>query len=316
MISLIRSEARRFTSRRLMRVMAIVFLGLLVLVLGRLAQVSRADTPENRARQVQEFERQVEEARRQCERDVANGLAPPGFDCAGFDAGEPYVQDLRLHARDALPAGVRAIAVAVAIFAFVAGASYVGGDWHHGTMQALLFWEPRRPRVVLAKGVAAAAVPVAFMLVMQVLTYAALWLTGATRGTTEGVTAGLHMSNLLTLGRGAILVAFVSLAGYAMAGLARYTVAAVVVGFVYFAILENILRNLRPGWQRYFVLENVIALLNKKVQVAPAKGGALFDFFGQESYALTATRATLTLGLYLAIMIGGFYVLFTRRDVT
>lgn len=316
MISLLRAEIRRYSARRLMRIMAIVFIGLLVLTLGRIAQVSHRDTDAARQRQVEQFEEMTRDAREQCERDKASGLAPSQVDCDVM-MGEPYYEDPRLHARSALGAGVRAVAVAVALFAFVAAASFVGGDWSHGTMQALLFWEPRRPRVLLAKAVASAAVPIAFMVVAQALTYAALWLTGATRGTTEGVTAGLHMSNLLTLGRCAVVVAIASLLGYGFAGLARYTVAAVVVGFAYFAVVEMIVRNLRPGWQRFLLAENITAIMNKKVEVAPASGRMAFDFFDElPMYTLTAARGALTLGIYLAILLGAFYLVFTRRDVT
>ena len=315
MISLLRAELRRFTARRLMRLLALLTFVLLVIVLGRVAMVSHRPDAADIARRNEALQ---QESVRQCEEAKQRGDAPPDLDCLQFADGQFYAPDPRLHARTALPGGVDAIAVTVALLAFVAGASFVGAEWHSGTMQALLFWEPRRGRVLLAKGAALVVGTVAFLFVLQAVTYAGVALIAATRGTTEGVTSGLHQANVLTVLRSAVMVSFVALFAFALAGLARITAAALGVAFVYFAIIENLVRGLRPGWQRFLMSENFAAIVNKKTQVAPASARRFSDMFFEEPqmYTLTAGRAVLTVGIYLALLLGAFYLFFTRRDVT
>lgn len=313
MISLLRAEMRRFASRRLMRVLAAGALVLLVLILGRVAMVHSKSV-----RQVDVAEQQAE-ARQDCEEAKARGHAPPDFDCQQIVFGEDgtYIEDDRLHARGALEGAAVGVAIAVALMAFVAAASSVGADWHHGTMQALLFWEPRRGRVLFAKGLAVVAVPVAYLFALEAVAYAGTYLIAVTRGTTEGVTAGLHMSNLLLVLRAAVFVGVVALLGYAIAGLARITAAALGAAFVYFAIVENVIYQFRPAWERYLVSRNVAAILAKEVNVHPARRPLDGPEFGLESfYTLTGVRGATTLAVYLAILLGAYYLVFTRRDVT
>lgn len=315
MISLLRAEVRRLTSRRLLRILAVAALAITLLVVGRTFLTSHRDSPAELAR-VEAQNRQ--NAIRQCEE--AQQQAGPGndFGCAELRSDQyDFSSDRRLIARRALPAGVTGVAIGSALIAFVIGASYVGAEWHAGTMQALLYWEPRRGRVLFAKAVALVVVMVAFMLVLQAIAYAVTLTTGATRGSTEGVTTGLHLSNLLRMTRGAAIVSFAGLLGFAFAGLSRFTGAALGVAFCYFAIIENLIRGLRPGWQRYLVGENVAAVFEKGVRVAPAHARQLVDFGGEEQlYLLSGVRGAVTLAVYLGILLGAFYLTFTRRDVT
>lgn len=314
MTSLIRAELRRLTSRRLVRILAIGAIGITLLVLGRSFLVSHRDTPAERTR----IEAQNRaDALRQCE-EAERQSGGQDFGCEQI-ASENYdfYQDRRLNARQALPDGVTGVAVGTAILAFVVGASFVGAEWHAGTMQALLFWEPRRGRVLLAKALALVVVTIAFMVALQAVVYAATLLTAAMRGTTEGVTSGLHLSNLLRVLRGMVVVSVTGLLGYAIAGLARVTAAALGVAFVNFVIIENLIRGLRPGWQRFLFTENIAAVFEKKFAVAPAHARSFIDGFSeQQVYFLSGVRGAVTLTIYLAILLGAFALTFSRRDVT
>lgn len=317
MIALIRAEVRRFTSRRLMRILAVAAIALLVVILGRIAMVSEVRT--ERPPAPPEFI--VEQQREFCEQGKERGEIPPGESCEVQFDRQPYVVDERVHARDALRGAATAATVVAALLAFVAAASFVGAEWHHGTMQALLFWEPRRGRVLFAKAAAVVLVSLAFMVALQVLTYAGTYLIAATRGTTTGATSGLHLSNLLLALRGGVFVSIVALLSYAIAGLARITGAALGAAFFYFAILENVIMAFRPGLERWLVTRNMSAILAQKFQVQPAhppRGDAMFhdEFFEFRMYTLTSSRGVLTLAVYLTILLGAYYLVFTRRDVT
>src|SRR4051795_1215342 len=55
---------------------------------------------------------------------------------------------------------------------FVLGASAGGAEWAQKTVQALLFWEPRRIRVIAAKVLALSLVAATFVVLGQLLTVA------------------------------------------------------------------------------------------------------------------------------------------------
>ena len=335
MVSLIRAEVRRLTSRRLARILAGLAVLVILLVEGRAFLTSSRDV-EGARRRAEQKANAIQQPdflnwAEICDSMQRQGEAPSSLDCDSPE-GEQFVRqrvsfggsaddffrDPRLKGEEMLPDGARAVAVAVAILAFLVGASFIGAEWHAGTMQALLFWETRRGRVLLAKAVALVGVAIAFALALQVLVYGLTYLTAATRGSTEGVTAGLNMSVLLLMLRGMVVIAVTALLGFGVAGLARITAASLGVAFVYFVILENLMRALRPGWQRFLFSENVSAILFKKFDVAPASARSLGEAFSGENvfYSLTAVRGVVTLAVYLAILLGAFYLTFSRRDVT
>jgi hypothetical protein len=146
--------------------------------------------------------------------------------------------------------------------------------------------------------------------------YGADQLIGATRGTTEGLTAGLQMSALLTVARGMLIVSATALLGFAIAGLARVTAAALGFAFGYFVIVENLIKFLRPGWERFLFSPNINAVLLLKQDVAPAHAKRLHIEGLDMGYTLHAVRGTITLAVYLAVLVGLFAWTFRRRDVT
>lgn len=323
MTSLIRAEIRRLTSRRLLRVLLLLSVGLILVVQGVNFVKSDRDVEGARRRAEQRFERDNarfrEQAQLECERAKADGNIPAEVDCSrelgGF--GGAGFADPRLFAKDALRDGTLAVAVGTLILGFAIGASSIGAEWNAGTLQALLFWEPRRGRVLLAKGVALLAVLFVFALAMQALVYATTMLTASTRGSAAGVTGGLHMSNALTMLRGLIGLTFTGLLGFGVTGLARHTGAALGAGFVYFSIIEQVVGGLRPGLQRYLMSPNVAAIVTERIELADSRGHMGGDEFGNlTGFVLTSTRGTVTLAIYLAALLGAFYVVFSRRDVT
>jgi ABC-2 type transport system permease protein len=327
---LLKAEVRRITARRLVRVLGALALLAVLLVEGRAFLVSNRDLAAARRRAERIVADSAPSGQRLadiCESMKAGDAIPPETDCTSAegqqlvreqfgpaDPSQVYV-DPRLSARRELPKGARAVAVAVALMGFLVGASYIGAEWHHGTMQALLFWEPRRWRVLLAKALALVGVVMAFALALQVVVFGLTWLTAATRGTTAGLTGGLVTSVVLTALRGLAVVSVTSLLGYGVAGLARVTAAALGGAFVYFAIVENLVRGLRPGWQRFLFSENVSAVLLKHIPVAQAHQRLSFEGL-ITSYRLTGVRGVVTLAVYLGLLLGAFAVTFVRRDVT
>ena len=198
------------------------------------------------------------------------------------------------------------VAGTAALVSFIVGASYIGAEWGAGTMQALLFWEPRRHRVILAKAAALVGVMVVFTAVMQAVGWSTTMLVGSTRGTTDGVTSAIQSDAFGTMLRGLFVVAFTGLLGFAIAGFARVTGAALGVGFLYFAIVEQVIAGLRPGWISYLISPNVAAVMADGIE----------DDRGSRIVELTAGRGIAVLLVYLVLFVGAFSVAFDRRDVT
>jgi ABC-type transport system involved in multi-copper enzyme maturation permease subunit len=322
MRGLLSAEALRFRSRRLVRILALVALAILLLTLVRIFFASSRDTTDARLRAEKEFALQKQGCEQSPPVPPGEPAPPAGISCPYFiDEHGTYRQltvgmlfrDPRIQARTSLRITAIAVAAGMAMLAFVLGASFVGAEWNAGTMQALLFWEPRRIRVLLAKAAALVAGVVVVTAALQVVGYGGMYLVTATRGSTDGVTAGLVMSVLLTMLRGMIVVSVTALLGYAVAGLARITGAALGGAFVYFFVFEQILAGLRPGWQRFLFTANIGAVLARKIDVSDAHGRMAAPEF---VYRLTAGRGVATLAVYVAILLGAFFVTFTRRDVT
>ena len=139
----------------------------------------------------------------------------------------------------------------------VLGASFIGAEWHWGTIATLLTWEPRRTRVLVAKLLACVAATFVLFVVIQVVFALVLWLVAATRGVTEGTGSAAWVRSVGgVVARSAALGAFSAAVGVAIATVGRNTAAALGVGFVYFGVVEGLIRGLRPGWQRWLVGDN------------------------------------------------------------
>jgi hypothetical protein len=303
-IGLFRSELLRLTSRRLARLAALALLGILLLVQVIAAGRSHEPTAEQQST-IAVVRAQEAEFRKECEAQKDSGEFPSYFDCSGdFGANDP-----RYRSEDVLEAVAGGVAVGAAVLAFIVGASYIGADWMNGTLQSLLFWEPRRGRVVLAKAAALVTVLVAFTAFAQGVGWLTTMLVAATRGTTEDTTFGVQMSAFLTMLRGMVVVSFTGLLGFAFAGLARYTGAALGAGFVYFVFVENVIRALRPRWVAYVISTNVSAVMTKRVDLEQYTDETVTGVIG-------SVRGAFTLALYLVLLVGAFYAVFSQRDVT
>jgi ABC-type transport system involved in multi-copper enzyme maturation permease subunit len=336
--SLLKAEVLRFRSRRFIQLLLVLgVLGLLVGVGVAATQFAKA-SPERLVAAEQERDeiiRQQEVFRQQCLADppTAEELGPgaPTDQPPEFFCGEPLTPDQLPASQfidpepfvlaDGLPGAALGVAGLTAALTFVLGATYVGAEWSSRSMVALLFWEPRRGRVMATKlavlAVAAAALGV---LAQAAWTLAALVLA-RTRGVSDGLPPDFWSDVLGQQGRSVLLAVLTAMLGFAVANLVRNTGAALGVGFLYFAIIENILRVTISRSQRYLLSDNIAALLldgghrvfiNSGTTLDPATGSVSFD--GRE-VVLSNVHGGLVLGLVTAALVGLGVVLFARRDL-
>jgi ABC-type transport system involved in multi-copper enzyme maturation permease subunit len=201
----------------------------------------------------------------------------------------------------------KAVAVICAFAAFLIGASAAGAEWSAGTMQSLLYWEPRRVRVVLGKIVGLVTIITLLVVVAEALFTGLAFAAGSLRGTTSGVTGGLFASYLLLVGRAVLFAGFAAVLGFSVAFATRVTAAAVGIAFVYFAILENLLIVWKVWLAKFTIGRLLASWLNNGIRDEGPNGKPVI---------FTGVRAGVTLATYAILMLVAATVWFRQRDVT
>ena len=306
MTRLLRVEARRIASRRVVRAF------LVLAVLGILAGTVTVFVRSHKLTQAgQRVALEQAEARRQSDvRACANGdfgipagVIPPGMtlqqfcDQKAIPPVQEYVRDPRYHltnARDAL----QGTNILFMLLLGVIGASMIGAEWQAGTMTTLLTWEPRRVRVFVAKAITVTLFAVIASLLLQALLGLLLYGVAVFRGTTAGADAAWLRSTVGVVLRGGVLAGLSALAAMAVATIARNTAFAIGAAFAWLAVVEPIIHGLRPGWSSWLVSRNAGIFL-----------------LGQTDFGRTATVAGILITVYVGAMALAAMASFRARDV-
>ena len=324
MTRLIRVEILRLFSRRLVRVVG----ALVLLLVAVIVAIDGYNHSNDNSAEIARFNEQrlagYDKARAAFEQDQQAGRIPDdiafptraeaeadphqcfpdpdtakSFDCT--PPKQPYAITTKL------PNFGRAVAVICAIVAFLIGASAAGAEWAAGTMQSLLYWEPRPIRVVAAKILGLLVVTATVVVAAEALFTVAALLAAQTRGTTAGLTNSVWTGHLLLVLRAIGIAAFGGVLGFAIAFGTRITAAAVAVGFIYFAVLEQLLVVWKPWLGRYLIGPLLGGWLNWGFNADTGDGQRL---------TLSGQRAGITLTLYAAAILAAATVWFRQRDVT
>ncbi len=181
------------------------------------------------------------------------------------------------------------------------GAAVAGAEWRSNTITTVLTWEPRRVRLHLARTAACAVLAFVIALCLQILFLAALLPAVFGNGTTAGVDRQWWLSLATVVGRTALLTSIAASLAVALATLGRNTAFALGVVFAWFAVIENLIRGLRPKWTPYLWGENIGSV----VQWRPDGG----------EFHRAPLLALVTIGVYAAVLITAATVAFQRRDI-
>lgn len=158
--------------------------------------------------------------------------------------------------RGDMASGLLGLAFPLIMLGWLVGASSIGAEWTHRTVTALLTWEPRRTRVLVAKAVAACAYTVVLVVVVEAV-YTILMLPAAAGG---GFGSGepFAWSDYLASGARIAGVSVVAAAlGFAIATVGRNTGAALGGGMAYLLIAETLIRAWRPSWEAWLIGSNM-----------------------------------------------------------
>lgn len=328
--SLVRAEVRRLRSRRLIRLLLALAAVASLLAVGLAAATTFGKTtPERLAAAQLEVERVVAEQERYREQclqdpnrpeDVPEELycGPPvtadSFRAQDFLDRRPFVL------ADDLPAGALAVAAATAALGFVVGATWIGAEWSSRSIVALLFWEPRRWKVMGVKLAVLAAAAALLAVVSQALWWGTARIMASALGRSGPLPDGFSGDLLALQGRAVLLVVLASVLGFGLSNLTRNTGAALGIGFVYFAVVETAVRNLRPAWQQWLLTDNAAALLQQGGHRLMLFGEGFVDERGNyvdsgRELLLTNTHGALVLAVTAAAIAAVGALLFYRRDL-
>jgi len=187
--------------------------------------------------------------------------------------------------------------------ALFGGATVIGGEWKAGTMATLLTWEPRRVRVAVAKLGVAGVLAFLIGLVLLALFAAAFLPAIFVGGETEGADAEFWRGATGGMLRIATIASLAAVIGASLAFIGRNTALAVGATFLWVAVVEGVIRALKPDWQRWLLGENL----------AVFSTGAKLE---TETFDKSVLGAGLTLALYALVVAVIAVETFRRRDLT
>ena len=289
-------EVQRIFLRRMVRVFVILAMAGALLIGIVLFFQSHAD------------EAQIRASLGQREQDLAR--------CLDGDFGRDPSKSLEEYCEeDAVPASgyddrarladsdevVLATSVMIVILGWVIGASAVGAEWHTRNMTTLLTWEPRRIRVLVSKLLAAVVTVFVISMFLQAWLVVTLLPASIFRGTTEGADMAWFLDLLELMARIGFVAALSAGFGASLAFIGRNTAAALGAGFAYLAIVEGLIRGLKPAWQKWLIGDNAAIVI------------------GGESENLIAGRsissAALLITVYAILLAVAAGIFFNSRDV-
>ena len=155
--------------------------------------------------------------------------------------------DQRLDLVDDLSAAMAGTGTALMVLGVLLGSTLLGAEFGAGSLSTQLTYEPRRIRMWVTKAAAAALTTAAVCAALLLVMTAGMTVVAATRGITDGIDAEFVADRALELGRLATAGALGALFGFAITGIARKTVAAIVVFLVMSFILEPVVTH-NFGW--------------------------------------------------------------------
>lgn len=150
------------------------------------------------------------------------------------------------------------VVTALMLLLLLAGTTFVGHDWHTGSMSNQLLFEPRRSRIWAAKALAVVLVSAVTAAVVSAAYWLTLWAVARARDLPASTT---DLVDCLQLGlRGTLVAAGAALGGYVLTMLLRSTVATLGALFAV-SVLGGLLiavAGIDGRWQPQVNLEAVV----------------------------------------------------------
>ena len=322
---LVTTELRRLAARRFTRIMLGICVVGYVIAVVFLFQTHAQPTVADLAQATAQRDQQISQIADQ----VAQCLKAPGGSqeqCGTVPTAADFPVDQFLANTPFRPTQVPdyaiAVGAAVALAAFALGATFIGAEWSSKNLIAWLFYEPRRLRLMVAKLLAVTGVVLVLSIIAQMVWGFTARLLLSARGlpvSTLGADAARFWSDVFAVQvRATLLVLPCVWLGFGLANLVRNTAAALGIAFVYFAVLESVLRSISPSLPPYLLVTSITAwTTHGGVTVF---GREHFDqgsgYVQPETIHVSNLHGGLTLLIYAAVILGISLTLFRRQDVS
>lgn len=324
---LVRTEFRRLAARRFARVLlALSAIGYLVAV-GFMWHSHARVTPGDIAQATAQRDQQIAEIRRSVNDCLSQSTNQADrLSCGDVPTPEQFGYDLYLHNHPFEPGQVfdyaLAVGVGTAIVGFVLGATFIGAEWSSKNLVAWLFWEPRRLRLMVAKLLALLGSVLVLAVLAQIAWFVTAHLLLHFRGSavsTLGLQSAHFWSHVVDAQvRSALLVLVTAAMGFALASLLRNTAAAFGIAFVYFAVVETVLRAINPDLQPYLFTTGLTAWASNAgitVEGRPEYQQEFQSIQPKEIF-VSNSHGGLVLLLFALVLVIAALTSFRRRDIS
>lgn len=322
-MNLVRAELLRLVSRRFCQVLLVI----LVAAFGVTFATTVATTHRPTAAEVAAAELQAETSRadtarfyQQCiESATSSGDAGRVLERCGPPPTpigvEAFLNNVFVFANQ-IPSLLYFLAAFLAMFGFLVGASFVGAEMTSGGMTNLLLWRPDRVRVLGTKlGVLLGTVLVTAV-AGSVLYVGTFWALAETAGLPGNLDSTFWGQVVLLIAR---LIGFALLTtaiGFGLATLGRHTAAALGVAAGYLVVWElgarivlSVIRSPLPD--RWMLSTYAVAWMRGETTVYELA----CESFDDCTTVLTQGHAVAVFAAVLAVVVGGAFAVFRKRDL-
>jgi ABC-type transport system involved in multi-copper enzyme maturation permease subunit len=183
---------------------------------------------------------------------------------------------------------------------------------------ALLFWAPRRMRVMGTKLAVLVAGATVFGVAAQVGWLTMAGILDAAVGLDEPLPEGFWSTLLQTQARGVLLVVLAAVLGFGLTSIVRNTGAALGIAFFYVVAVQLVLGGIKPSWSQWMLGTNAVGLVKEDgltlffYDQIDLSGG---DIGQPVEYYLGHLQSGLFLAAVAVLLVGIGTVLFARRDI-
>lgn len=324
--SLLRSEAHRFRSRRfiqLLLVLAVVGWAVATVIgLLNYGTPDDGDLADAQAR-LDQIVAEQQVFREQCLADpgIPDDTTPeewcgPAPTAENFGGPEAFLDKAPFDFGEAGTSGALGVAALAAALAVAMGATWIGAEWSTRTIVALLFWVPRRLQVMGAKLTVLIGAAAVFGVLTQAAWLATAGIWEAAVGSTDPLPEDFWSTLLQTQARGVLLVVLAAVLAFGLTNVVRNTGAALGIAFVYTAIVENILRALRPHWEPWLLTSNALGLVQDGgYTIIYWNDGPIGPDGNPPEYYLGPLQSGIYLGAVAVVLAAVGALLFAKRDL-
>jgi hypothetical protein len=323
-VNLVRAEVHRLLARRFTQVLLVLMLAAFGVTFATTVASTHQPTDIAVAYaqiRVDQVRSEVVQLRRECEaqraEEIARGNGRFAADCRHLDPNQVRIENYLAGVfvfEDSIRDLVYFLAAFLALFGFLVGASYIGAELTSGGMTNLLLWRPRRDVVLLAKLGTLLGVVAVTTVVSTVLYVGGFWALAQRNGFTGQLTPRFWGDLTLLSARGLGLTLIVTALAFGAATLGRHTAAALGLIAAYAVVWEiggrivmDIIRF--PRYEALMVSEYIGAWMTGKVDQYDSSCVTACH------YQILFWHSSVVFVILLALLVGGAFVTFRRRDL-